>query len=282
MNTTSNCDGCGEFSFLIPLHGDKGGPLRCPLCVGAWQAEHGRRRKLGRVVIRAIAAYMDGGGKWNDLEKLRLSAMGTNSLLGFDLDPLGYLFDTASTSDETIELTSELLADAIKIAHPDLHPLERRDLAHRVTQGLLALQPFTFPAVKPKAPPTKPAPPRRPMRSASEAKPARPSYPCAECADTVPYFYCAGCGAEWEKRQQKEREQESAKRRACRARRKERFERYRPPCAACGVKFKGKRKDARFCSDTCRQNAHRKSVTAKSGVIARPPMSRDTASEHAP
>jgi hypothetical protein len=25
------CPGCGEHPFLMPLHGDKGGPLRCPL-----------------------------------------------------------------------------------------------------------------------------------------------------------------------------------------------------------------------------------------------------------
>jgi hypothetical protein len=39
------CEGCGEHSFLLPLHGGKGGPLRCPLCVGAWNAEHGRKRR---------------------------------------------------------------------------------------------------------------------------------------------------------------------------------------------------------------------------------------------
>jgi hypothetical protein len=54
---------------------------------------------------------------------------------GFEfLDPLGYL-GGAAANGENIELTSELLAGAIKLAHPDLHPPERRDLAHRVTPG---------------------------------------------------------------------------------------------------------------------------------------------------
>jgi hypothetical protein len=39
----------------------------------------------------------------------------------------------------------------------------------------------------------------------------------------------------------------------------------RPPaiCAAWGEGFKGKRADGRYCSDRCRQNAHRKPVTDK-------------------
>ena len=56
----------------------------------------------------------------------------------------------ASFNDADIELTSELLADALRLTHPDCHPPERQELAHRVTQGLLALQPFVFPASKPK------------------------------------------------------------------------------------------------------------------------------------
>ena len=52
------CEGCGQHSFLLPLHGGKGGPLRCPLCVGKWNAEHGRKRRTGRIVIRAIKAFL--------------------------------------------------------------------------------------------------------------------------------------------------------------------------------------------------------------------------------
>jgi len=68
------CESCGEHSFLIPLHGGKGGPLRCPLCVGKWNAEHGRRRRTGRIVIRAMKAFFDAGGKYDDIDKLKTSA----------------------------------------------------------------------------------------------------------------------------------------------------------------------------------------------------------------
>ena len=73
--TTAHCDGCGEFSFLMPLHGARGGPLRCPLCAGAWHAEHGRRRRYGRIVIRAMRAYLDNDGSIGDIDKLKQSAI---------------------------------------------------------------------------------------------------------------------------------------------------------------------------------------------------------------
>jgi hypothetical protein len=39
--------------------------------------------------------------------------------------------------------------------------------------------------------------------------------------------------------------------------------RLRPPgrCAACGTDFRGKRKDAKYCSGACRQRAHRLAVS---------------------
>jgi CHC2 zinc finger len=39
---------------VVPLHGDQGGPMVCHVCYGKWHAEQGRRRKAGRVVIRAM------------------------------------------------------------------------------------------------------------------------------------------------------------------------------------------------------------------------------------
>jgi hypothetical protein len=73
--TEEYCDGCGRCALLTPLHGpEKGGPLRCVVCFGAWHAEHGRRRKMGRVVIRAIKACVDGGGSWDDVDKLKQTA----------------------------------------------------------------------------------------------------------------------------------------------------------------------------------------------------------------
>src|SRR5262249_54905687 len=136
--TAARCEGCREFTVLAPLHGDKGGPLRCALCIGAWHAEHGRRRNRGRIVIRAIKGYLDGGGKWDDVDKLKLAAAGTD-LFGFD--PLGYMAGAAKTVDEVIELTSELLNQTLVLVHPDMHPPERQELAHHVTSQLLALKP---------------------------------------------------------------------------------------------------------------------------------------------
>jgi hypothetical protein len=251
------CAICSKHDYLMPLHGDKGGPGCCLLCMGAWHAEHGRRIRLGRIVIRAIAAYLDGGGKWEDLDKLKLSA-GTSGLI--DLDPLGYMADTAGTAGEIVELTSELLADAIRLVHPDLHPPERRELAKRVTQGLLALQPFVFPAPKPEPAIVHSSEPRNGSSSGPElTRRGAVTYPCKECADSIPYFYCDPCRTEFDNRNQKELDRASARRRALRAERKA----SRSTLCACGVKFKGKRTDARFCSDACRQRAHRKSVTAK-------------------
>jgi len=265
--TASHCPGCGEHSLLMPLHGAKGGPLRCPLCIGKWKAEHGRKRRLGRIVIRAIAAFMDAGGTKADLCKLQLSATGINlaGIFDFDssveLDPLGYLADSANvTKGEIIELTSELLADAIKLAHPDYHPPERQELAHRTTQGLLALQPFVFPAPKPK-------PSLRERHGSSMATPASterpvtkgPSYPCADCKSAIPLDYCDACRAERKKRQREEQARENAKQRKWYAQRKARLWKTKA-CVACGAEIrisggtgKHKRADARFCSNACRQ-----------------------------
>jgi hypothetical protein len=282
------------------LHGPKGGPLRCPLCIGKWNAQLGRKRRLGRIVIRAMKAYEAGGGAWSDFDKLKQSTLG-KSLSGFmsaDLyseifDPLGYMADIASTDGETIELTSELLADAIKLAHPDHHPPEREELARRTTQGLLALQPFVFPAPKPKPPQPSEREKDDPFenlrqRISERAETKKSAYPCADCRATIPYFYCDTCKAEWLKRLEQERQWQNTKQRKWYARRKAR--RYRSKvCEACGATFKvsgglgnGKRKDARFCSDACRQKAHRKAVTAKSKPQAATLISRDTTARVAP
>ena len=108
---------------------------------------------VGRIVVRALRAYEEAGGNiWRDIDKLQLSVHNT-----FDLDPLGYMAETAHHADEAVDLTSELLADALRLTHPDRHPPERRELAERVTKGLLQLQPFVFPAPTPEqAEPEKP------------------------------------------------------------------------------------------------------------------------------
>jgi hypothetical protein len=247
-------------TYVVPLHGDNGGPPCCPFCMGQWHAEHGRRRRLGRIVIRAIAAYLEGGGSVADLEKLKATAIGID-LFGEAgrLDSLAYMADAAKTGGETIELTTEVLDGAIRLAHPDQHPPERQELAQRVTQQLLALKPFVFPAPAPK-----PAPARATKSATGPAREAAGSaekrYPCKECAATIPYYYCAVCRAEFEKRNAEEAERQREKQRRWRARRRQ--SRVRG-CAACGVMVRGKRKDARFCSARCRQAAHRKAVTDK-------------------
>jgi hypothetical protein len=65
MSGHGNCAICGKHEYLSPLHGDKGSPFCCILCAGNWHGKHGRHRRLGRIVIRAIAAYINGGGKWD-------------------------------------------------------------------------------------------------------------------------------------------------------------------------------------------------------------------------
>jgi hypothetical protein len=277
---TGICQGCGTSTFLMPLHGPKGGPLRCPLCIGKWHAEHGRKRRLGRIVIRAIMAFYDAGGGPKDLDKLKHSAAMAGLLgmvrsegLGSEItDPLGYMDGVARMDGADADMTSELLADAIKLAHPDHHPPERQELAHRTTQGLVAFQPFVFPAPKPRpslwerygSSTGTPAPTERPVRKA-------PAYPCADCKSAIPYDYCDPCKAEWDKRQAEERKREAAKQRERYARRRA-TRWWSKVCESCGATFtisggraKHKRKDARFCSDACRQKAHRrKAVTDKS------------------
>ena len=97
----------------------------CPPCCGAWHGEHGKRRKYGRIVIKAIRAYLDhGGGSYMDIDKLKTSA--TAARLGgmFEasantkrlLDPLGYGAD--SIGAEVGDITAELLQDTLQLTHP--------------------------------------------------------------------------------------------------------------------------------------------------------------------
>jgi hypothetical protein len=286
--TVARCARCDERTFLLPLHGARGGPLCCPLCIGKFHAEHGKRRRHGRIVIRAMRAFLDNGGTTSDLDKLKQSAICGDffghEFLGHEvvIDPLGYLANAAANAKgEIIELTSELLADAIKLAHPDYHPPERQELARRTTQGLLALKPFTFPAPTPEPPPIPKRNGSTKFHRETSTEPSRPAYPCADCRDTIPYFYCDSCRAEWDKRRQEECDREATKQRKWYAQRKARRCQSKI-CATCGAKFKAgggpgtKRNDARYCSDTCRQRAHRETVTAKNKSRGGPCFTRDT------
>lgn len=220
------CAICKKSDYVTRLHGDAGGPMCCLLCRGEWHAKHGRRIRTGRIVVRALNAYSNAGGSWNDVDKLRVSG-----ILGFD--PLGYIADTARPAgNETVELISELLADVIRLTHPDQHPPERKELAERVTKGLLQLQPFVFPAPKPKLVSSVPAPVRGDNRdghltlSSSDGK---PKYPCTGCADTTPYFYCTACRTEYDKREHDEAEAARAKQRAWYAGRPKMWTPPKPP-----------------------------------------------------
>jgi hypothetical protein len=124
-----------------------------------------------------MKAFLDAGGSLQDLDKLK-DAASLGGLFGFGelTDRLGYMDGVArSSDDEIIELTSELLADAIRLAHPDYHPPERQDLARRVTQQLLALQPFAFPAPKPKPPPSPNTNRETPSVSKEKPRPTQPA-----------------------------------------------------------------------------------------------------------
>jgi hypothetical protein len=267
------CAICGKHDYVTPLHGDAGGPMCCMLCKGQWHAEHGRKRRTGRIAIRAIMAFLDAGGSRNDIEKLTDSAMfGDVGFLEIT-DRLGYMDGIARMDGADVDLTSELLADILALTHPDHHPPERQQLAHRVTQGLLALKPFVFPAPKPKpSPPTAPSTESKPKGS-RESKPSQPQprYPCVDCADTTPAFYCDPCRTEWQKRQHEEFEQRTTKQRAeYKRRRQEKLARRSSQrCESCGTEFKRTRTDARYCSNACRQRAHRQPVTDKSSAHMR-------------
>ena len=245
------CGMCDKPLPCVPLHGDKGGPLVCSFCAGKWQAKYSRRRKWGRIVVKALKAYFREGGGYGDVDKLKLAAMDVK-IAGLDTDTLGV---------EIGDITSELLADTLQLVHPDRHPPERHDMAKRVTQDLLALKPFTFPAPKPPAPPK----PRRRDDSAKVSRdtgedPLQITYPCEDCALTVPYYYCTSCSAEWEERQAKERERDNARQREQYARRAQRRRtlRRRTKCGGCGEDLNPElRKDAKYCSGVCRQRAHR-------------------------
>jgi hypothetical protein len=147
----AECAMCHRQDYCRPLHDDKGGPRCCLMCLGRWHGEHVRRRKWGGGVVRAIAAYFDAGGKYDDVDKLKIAAGGKVYLLGYGTEDL--------IAQDAPQLTSELLTRAISPTHPDKHPPERRELAASVTSELVVLQPFVFPARKKEQP--KPRKPRK-------------------------------------------------------------------------------------------------------------------------
>jgi hypothetical protein len=257
------CRHCEREALVGPLHLEKGGPEVCLHCGMKWHAKWTQVRKAGRVVVKAMKAYFAAGGK-NDrltLTRLELAAQGL-PLHKWDEDTLG-----ADVGD----ITLELLEDTIALTHPDVHPPERREKANRVTQELLALRPFVFPAPAPE-PKAKPSlDPFRPRDGSSKSPHddlSNPllqiTYPCELCVDVGPRDYCKACRAERDQRSERKLEVERARQRAWYRTRRDRYwARQRslkklPRCEACGAEFERRRKDSRYCSGACRQRAHRR------------------------
>src|SRR5262245_5233277 len=258
------CGKCNEHNvLLVPLHGEKGGPLWCLRCGLDWHVEHGRRRRAGRIAIKAMRLFLEAGGTDKMLDNLKTAAviagLGVLVAPGYDPDTIGV---------EVGDISADLLPDAIQLTHPDRHPPEREGLAQRVTSELLVLKPCVFPSPKPK--PVEPQP-----RDGSASRAPDPlddalrkgdAYPCGLCADELPMNYCSTCRGKWEERQREEKEIEAEKANQKAAHQRERraeIKRWQarhakpPKCPTCLKTFTPKRSDATYCSTACRQRAHR-------------------------
>jgi hypothetical protein len=201
-----------------------------------------------------MKGYEEAGGKLysGDFNKLKLAAGGLY---------LGAGLNEAESFADFADLTTELLDAAVALTHPDKHPANRKTEANRVTQELLKLKPFVFPA----PPPLKPRdaslkdPPvasNDPSRSIDETLKSVFAYPCAACRDEVPAFYCNQCKVEYNKREQAERDEKNARQRKLYQIRKRELGACHHECATCGKEFKPKRADALYCSAACRQRAY--------------------------
>jgi hypothetical protein len=180
------CALCQQHNYCSPLHGSAGGPLVCLPCDAP-------RRRARRVVIKALKAYESVGGRLfgRDFDQIKL--VGFNFFGG----------DTAAAVDFS-DLTSGLLTSAIALTHPDKHPPERKAEASRVTQELLALKPFVFPAPEPKPPKPSDAYSKQSTFVLNEApRAAEPPYPCEDCIDAEPDCYCDRCKGRWQKNRTK-------------------------------------------------------------------------------
>ena len=256
--TVGSCEKCGKQELISPLHGDRGGPSFCIRCGMDWHGEHGRRRNAGRIVIKAMKAYFEAGGQFNDIQKLKLAA--TGSFGDYDMRAITLGYDADNTGATIPDLTTELLKNVLALVHPDHQPPERRELAIRVTQELNSLKPYVFPAPKPAQPLVSTPEPRDGFFKGSSGTCKKPSqvYPCEDCADHIPKYYCTACKAEFDRRWMAEREHGRAKQREQYKRRKMRREWRRPELSCiCGAKFKPKRADSKHCSAKCKQKAYR-------------------------
>jgi hypothetical protein len=210
--------GCRSDVAVAPLHGGKGGPLLCLEHRLRWDQDDKRQRQRKIDVVEALRFKTDG---------LR--------------------------RDEFCYLTKETLEDAIFLCHPDRHSGELQKVATRATAELLALRPYTRPR-----PERKPSPVTDNNGSATKHEISvtrlKPKF-CESCFLTTPFYYCDDCRKIWEEGQRREMDKRNAADRQ-RRRRKRFRELGLRKCASCGSEFDG-RKDARFCSNKCRQRQHR-------------------------
>jgi hypothetical protein len=185
--TVARCTKCGSQTYVQPLHGERGGPPYCPICAGAWHAEHGRRRRAARILIKAMKAYDRAGGSLydKDFDALKIAAGPAMFAALLSASP----YKTIGADDDFSDLTTELLTATLALTHPDKHPPEFQAEANRVTQELLALRPFVFPAPEPE----KPLPREANDVLPKDAQPSERPYPCIDCANALPVDYCTEC-----------------------------------------------------------------------------------------
>jgi hypothetical protein len=230
------CANCGQRCLVGPLHGERGGPIVCIPCGSKVHAEIRRGERRDKLMNRLRNAS---------------------------------IFEAHEDGASEDELCTELLEDALRLTHPDRHPPERAELAHRVTQGLLALRPYVLPRCKPRDVSVAVPPSNRqtfvtpePLRTALATL---AQYPCSSCRHTVPTYYCAVCLGQYEQRRAaKRKEFEAHRARAnakARERRRWRRESRRKKCRTCGKSFCPRRSDSLHCSRACRQRAYRDRVT---------------------
>src|SRR5262245_62295649 len=103
----ASCTKCGSHTYVEPLHGERGGPPYCPICAGACHAEHGRKRRAARTLIKAMKAYDRAGGSLydKDFDALKIAAGPETFPDVLATSP----YQTAGTADDFTELDKEFL-----------------------------------------------------------------------------------------------------------------------------------------------------------------------------
>ena len=253
------CTKCGQHGYVMPLHDERGGPLFCFMCAGAWHAEHAPRRRRARrhqgvaKSTRRRAADLYG----RDFDELKLAANGM--FIVHEADDVG---DDFTRSD-------------VGIAGRHHRADAPRQAPGRAQGGSESRHAGTACAQAVRVPGTAPSRSRQQSRMTLVQVATRrdltsrpsppPAYPCEDCCDVIPMDYCDRCRAQYDKKREEDNEREEKERQRKNERQRERYEvrrehwlaRQRPTaCATCGEKFEPKRSDAKYCSAACRQRAY--------------------------